>query len=223
MGPKLFFGVENTAIVLALDDPTKKLSCHLHATVVRFPVSLRTTVTLNHTHRNETMSHMFKTAAEALLAFKRDELNDFIPYDLPGQYRSMAAGGDGGPMWGCNDERGFPLKVRSLYPNKEDSFFQEVCIGMGWVDPTSEAELQDAVETLERLARYPETATQGQGKMEALSAWGDVIHSVDLWVDAITLDVALERCADLWLIAAMGGESLNPIDVAMVTRQNIRN
>ena len=165
----------------------------------------------------------FKTAQEALRAFKIDEMNDYIPNDLPSQYRSMAAGGDGGPLWGTQDERGFPLKVRDeYYPGYPDSFFQEVCLGMGWVDPTSEAELADAVETLDRLARYPETANNGREKMEALSAWGDVIHSVDLWVDSTTLDMTMDRASDLWLIAALQGESLDPVTVAKVTLSEIR-
>lgn len=165
----------------------------------------------------------FKTAADALRQFKIDEMNAFIPNDLPYQYRSMAAGGDGGPMWGTQDERGFPLKCRDMYyPNKPDSFFQEVCIGMGWVEPTSEAEVKDAVETLGRLARYPETATHGQGKMEALSAWGDIIHSVDLWVDSVTLDITMERVFDLWLIAALQGESLDPVTCAKVALSEIQ-
>lgn len=165
----------------------------------------------------------FKTAAEALRQFKKDEMHDYIPNDLPRQYRSMAAGSNGGPAWGQIDENGRIVSVRdAYYPNKPDAFFQEVCIGMGWVDPTSEAELQEAVETLNGLAKYPESI-EGNRKMEAYSAWGDILHSISLWMDSTTLDIAMERSHDLWLIGALQGDILDPVDVATVSLQELRD
>lgn len=45
------------------------------------------------------------------------------------QYINMARGGDGGELYGIEGE---PTCREYNYPDYPDSFFQEVCDGMGW-------------------------------------------------------------------------------------------
>lgn len=79
-----------------------------------------------------------------------------------------------------------------------------------------------AIETLARLARYPETASNGREKMEAARAWRDIIHSVNPEVNSTTLDMTMDRASDLWLIAALQGQSPDPVTVAKVALSEIR-
>ena len=55
------------------------------------------------------------------------------------QYVAMARGGDGGPLHGIEGE---PSCREYNYPDYPDSFFQEVCDGMGWSYLTDEHESQ---------------------------------------------------------------------------------
>ena len=55
------------------------------------------------------------------------------------QYINMARGGDGDKLWGIE---GDPSCREYNYPDYPDSFFQEVCDGMGWNYLTDEHESQ---------------------------------------------------------------------------------
>jgi len=47
------------------------------------------------------------------------------------QYADMANGGDGGMLWLGDDESEVVCRQHN-YPDKSDSFFQEVCDLLGW-------------------------------------------------------------------------------------------
>ena len=70
---------------------------------------------------------------EQYTAMRATMPNSSILREVSFQYREMAAGGDGGTMGytpeGFNHE---PSCREYNYPGYPDSFFQEVCEGMGW-------------------------------------------------------------------------------------------
>lgn len=77
-----------------------------------------------------------KTAAEMIEYYTNSGLPDHWMREIIDQYVSMANGGDGGVVfgngWGDDDD---PRQITCReynYPGQPDSFFQEVCDGMGW-------------------------------------------------------------------------------------------
>ena len=70
---------------------------------------------------------------EQYTAMRAMKPNSNMLREVSFQYREMAAGGDGGKMGytpeGFNHE---PSCREYNYPGYPDSFFQEVCEGMGW-------------------------------------------------------------------------------------------
>ena len=70
---------------------------------------------------------------EQYTAMKSTMPNSSMLREVSFQYQEMAAGGDGGTMGytpkGFNHE---PTCREYNYPGYPDTFFQEVCEGMGW-------------------------------------------------------------------------------------------
>ena len=72
-----------------------------------------------------------RTAAETIEIYqgmRRIRPDSSILREVRGQYIDMAAGGEGGPTWAgaLHSCRGYN------YPDYPDSFFAQVCEGMGW-------------------------------------------------------------------------------------------
>lgn len=71
-----------------------------------------------------------KTAAEMIEYYKSDFLPEHWLEEIMWQYIEMAQSRDGGEMLGFD---GSETSCREYnYPDAPDSFFQEVCDGMGW-------------------------------------------------------------------------------------------
>ena len=70
-----------------------------------------------------------KTAAEMIEYYKTTDLPSHWMPAIIDQYVDMAQGRDGGKLYGIEDE---PSCREYNYPGVPDSFFQEVCDGMGW-------------------------------------------------------------------------------------------
>ena len=70
-----------------------------------------------------------KTAAEMIEYYKSGDLPSHWMAYIASQYISMARGGDGGILYGIEDD---PSCREYNYPGQPDSFFQEVCDGVGW-------------------------------------------------------------------------------------------
>ena len=78
-----------------------------------------------------------KTAAEMIEYYKTSGLPSHWMDSIIDQYISMAGGRDGGILHGIHvtEDGDEPLEVSCReynYPFQPDSFFQEVCDGMGW-------------------------------------------------------------------------------------------
>ncbi len=67
-----------------------------------------------------------KTAAQMIAYYKGAPIRLL---EVMWQYFNMAHGGDGGKLYGIE---GNPCCREYNYPGYPDSFFQEVCDGMGW-------------------------------------------------------------------------------------------
>jgi len=70
-----------------------------------------------------------KTATEMIEYYKSGFLPDHWMPSVIDQYIDMAKGRDGGKLYGIEGE---PSCREHNYPGAPDSFFQEVCDGMGW-------------------------------------------------------------------------------------------
>ena len=70
-----------------------------------------------------------KTAIEMNSYYKSGLLPDYRMPPIIDQYIDMAQGRDGGKLYGIEGE---PSCREYNYPEEPDSFFQEVCDGMGW-------------------------------------------------------------------------------------------
>jgi hypothetical protein len=70
-----------------------------------------------------------KTAIEMISYYKSGLLPDYRMPPIIDQYIDMAQGRDGGKLYGIEGE---PSCREYNYPEEPDSFFQEVCDGMGW-------------------------------------------------------------------------------------------
>ena len=70
-----------------------------------------------------------KTSSEMISYYKSGFLPEHWKVSIKWQYIQMAQGRDGGKLYGIEDE---PSCREYNYPGVPDSFFQEVCDGMGW-------------------------------------------------------------------------------------------
>ena len=70
-----------------------------------------------------------KTAAEMIKYYGSVGIPRYWMPSIKMQYVNMARGGDGGKLYGIEGE---PCCREYNYPEYPDSFFQEVCDGMGW-------------------------------------------------------------------------------------------
>ena len=70
-----------------------------------------------------------KTAAQ-MIAYYKDTASIGMLNEVMWQYFNMARGGDGGKLYGIEDN---PSCREYNYPGYPDSFFQEVCDGMAWI------------------------------------------------------------------------------------------
>jgi len=73
-----------------------------------------------------------KTATEMISYYRMMKAmcsNSSLLREVMWQYIDMAQGRDGGKMYGIEGE---PSCREYNYPDAPDSFFQEVCDGMGW-------------------------------------------------------------------------------------------
>lgn len=80
-----------------------------------------------------------KTAAEMIEYYESDFIPSHWMPPIKMQYIDMARGGDGGALPGIEGE---PSCREYNYSGQPDSFFQEVCDGMGWSYLTDEHESQ---------------------------------------------------------------------------------